>query len=332
MYTDEAGNHRQRVRPGETFAKPKSWRTTYVLSEDPERVATVRWIFETYTEQDVGVRYLALKLNERGIRSPTGKQWRSGSIRTILRNPAYCGMVAYGRTSRGKYFRSSAGEIKACNGSGTFEQINREEWITKEDAHEAIVTPAVFQAAQEKLYARRDRSTPSVAQDNYLLSGLVYCAHCGQRMQGQRRHKQIKKKTYVWFHYVCPSYAHEGAKNAAGCGYHTVPQEAIAEFVIQRLLDVLYCGGNRERLRELILQRLSGLEIPTGRTGSPSGQAGRPGPGTEDGNAADASSAGGHCRPLGRRTGEYPQGPRPDRPGPRSVPADGNARRYRSVR
>ena len=62
MLVDERGEHKQRVRNGEQVAKPRSWRTTLVPSDDAVKVSTIRWLFQTYADTDTGLRRLADQL------------------------------------------------------------------------------------------------------------------------------------------------------------------------------------------------------------------------------------------------------------------------------
>ena len=59
MYVDEAGTHKQRVKNGEKFAKPDSWRCTFVPSDGPKEVELVQWIFDQYANTSIGCRGIA---------------------------------------------------------------------------------------------------------------------------------------------------------------------------------------------------------------------------------------------------------------------------------
>jgi hypothetical protein len=108
MLIDEAGNHKQRVRNGEQFAKPRSWHVTLAPSDDPEKVKIAKWLFQTYAEQDIGMRRMANDLNKRGIPGPRGGLWHVGTIREILKNETYVGDFIWPKRSMGKYHRITA--------------------------------------------------------------------------------------------------------------------------------------------------------------------------------------------------------------------------------
>ena len=91
-------------------------------------------------------------LNERGIRTAADKAFTFNSVIGMLRNPAYAGTL---------------------------------------HAHEAIVDPHVFHAVQSIL-DRRKLKHRRAASGKYLLSGLVQCSHCGNRMNGVERKNRGK--------------------------------------------------------------------------------------------------------------------------------------------
>ena len=86
MLIDEAGNHQQRVRNGEKFAKPRSWHVTLVPADDPEKVRVAKWMFDSYANEDKGLRSIVNDLNAQGIPGPRGGPWHVGTVREILKN------------------------------------------------------------------------------------------------------------------------------------------------------------------------------------------------------------------------------------------------------
>ena len=66
----------------------------------------------------------------------------------------------------------------------------REAWTVVKNAHEALVDQGTFDAVQAKIQRRRRRPGQGYRThtkgngDAYLLTGLVYCQHCGRKMHG----------------------------------------------------------------------------------------------------------------------------------------------------
>ena len=57
----------------------------------PEEAVVVRYIFRLYLQEDMGIRLIARRLNEEGLKTRRGGNWSMVSIRDILRNRAYLG-------------------------------------------------------------------------------------------------------------------------------------------------------------------------------------------------------------------------------------------------
>ena len=68
---------------------------------DPEQSTVVQEIFDLYANQGLGLRSIMEKLKSRAIPSPAGKNgtesWTAASIKNILNNPTYIGLVRWGR-------------------------------------------------------------------------------------------------------------------------------------------------------------------------------------------------------------------------------------------
>ena len=129
----------------------------YDLKINEEDAAIVRLIFDKYTKEGIGIQRLANFLNNGGYANPTGNRWSYNTIRNVLHNPTYTG-----------YLRSGD---------------SRSPFIPKLQ----IISQEQFDRAQEILRQRADtlKNTPRVPlnmKGNALLSGNVFCGHCGARL------------------------------------------------------------------------------------------------------------------------------------------------------
>ena len=171
---------------------------------------------------------IAEKLNLDGIPSPyeykrrNGDRFKSGfkrqvqcawspvAIHRILRNEMYTGTLVQGKTSTPNY------KIKDRTTK------DREDWIRTENAHEAIISPAIFDLVQ-KLMLEDSRSASS-DDSVHLFSGKIFCRDCQSSM--------IRKKTksagreYVYF--VCGT----NKKDRSVCSAHSVTEEAVYHAVL----------------------------------------------------------------------------------------------------
>ena len=129
----------------------------YDLKVKEEDAAIVRLIFDKYTKEGLGVQKIANFLNNGSYSNPTGNRWSYNTIRNVLHNPTYTGYLRSG-DSRSPFMP----ELQ-------------------------IISQEQFDRAQEILRQRADvlKNTPRVPlnmKGNALLSGNVFCGHCGARL------------------------------------------------------------------------------------------------------------------------------------------------------
>ncbi len=162
-----------------------------VVFDPDEQVQTViRLIFDQF--ERIGtlhgmLRYLVRHDIQLGIRLREGPdkgtlEWRRPNrmtLQTLLHNPAYAGIYAYGRrridARRKDPARPSTGRVVQA----------RDEWLVMiSDVLPAYITVAQFEANEAKLAANRARAetTCAVRSGPALAAGLVFCGPCGRRM------------------------------------------------------------------------------------------------------------------------------------------------------
>jgi site-specific DNA recombinase len=169
----------------------------------PEEAVVVRYIYRLYLHEGLGIRLIARRLNSEGIRTRRGGPWSMVSIRDILRNRAYL---------------------------GTYSRFG----VRVPGSHPALISPEDFNAVQERLNARRTSYTART-QSAFLLSGLLRCGHCGNKMIGvsrrqswRRRGGERQQATYRY--YQC-----ESRTNQSLCDYHTWKADDLEEEVRRQL-------------------------------------------------------------------------------------------------
>jgi site-specific DNA recombinase len=204
----------------------------------PEEAVVVRYIFRLYLQEGLGIRRIARCLNEEGIKTRRGGNWSMVSIRDILRNRAYL---------------------------GTYSRFG----VRVPGSHPALISAEDFRRAQDCLTARRSSYSPRQASP-FLLSGLVYCGHCGNKMIGVSRRQTWKRQKdgtqaeASYRYYQCESRTNQGL-----CDYHT---------------------RRAEELEKEVQGILAGLDVKSGRT--------FPQAGDETAVLAEAQEG---CRQLRRR-------------------------------
>ena len=167
-------------------------RAPYGYRVDPERprdpagvrieeseAAIVREMFAWYAEDVHSLCSLARLLEELGIRTSTGlARWNLASIRDLLTNPAYMGLV-YGNRwrHRGSLERRSATAPSKYSSSSRM-AVPPEEWILVAQIP-ALVSAEQFQQVQARLVTNRRFAQRNNKAHPYLLRNLVSCGVCG---------------------------------------------------------------------------------------------------------------------------------------------------------
>jgi DNA invertase Pin-like site-specific DNA recombinase len=177
------------------------------LDPDEQVRAVVRLLFAKL--QELGsvrqvFRYLLAQHIQLGIRVQEGPergqlQWRPPRVPTLyylFHHPMYAGAYAYGRFRRQRRGTKTQPLVKG---------LPPEQWkVLLRERVPGYITWEQFVANQERLRqngSRRD-CRGAVRAGPALLSGLVYCGHCGWRMQAQYCHG---RKNY----YACIRRQHE---------------------------------------------------------------------------------------------------------------------------
>lgn len=216
---------------------------------DPEEVRWVQWMFNTYANEDVGMRYIQDTLNENEVPAPRSKFWTIAAIHKIMTNQRYCGDLVYGTTSAGEYHVITKEGIEKVKGrkrrKNSSRKNNEENRIVVPNTHEALVDRATFQRVQEKRRKNKVRTVRSSSRTEYLLSGLLHC-QCGGRMTGRRKGDRI--------FYLCDAYLRYGTK--CGCRLWNVHQSVFMDFVMRLVEGVVDDKANVRKLRTAIRREL----------------------------------------------------------------------------
>ena len=165
----------------------------------------VRQIFEKYNS-GVGLRSIALALNESGRYTRQGYQWLHPRIRQILINPIYAGYMVWNRTER--------------KGKKQFYRP-RKEWVLVNGEHEPIISKDLFNAVQDRMKGKNHTSPRD--SGNYALSGLVWCGTCGYKYRGCAKNAEVR-------YYRCGGYV-DGAK----CPARNIRVEILEDAVLTEL-------------------------------------------------------------------------------------------------
>jgi len=141
----------------------------------------VRDVFARYVEEGTSIGELARWLTDRGVRTRKGKTvWDRSTVWAMLRNPAYRGQAAFGKTKtaerHGKPTRTTRARGERHGRRLTRHDQPAEQWTLIPVP--AIVTEETYELAQARLvenarFSRRNTKEPT------LLQGVLVCRECG---------------------------------------------------------------------------------------------------------------------------------------------------------
>ena len=206
------------------------------LEINEEEAPAIRTIFDQYVNTNIGTTGLAKYLENHGIHKiqrQNGKNplFASSTIQKILKNPVYCGKIAFGRR-RTEKVKGTRNEYKL---------VEQESYLLVDGLHEGLVPEEVWQAAQVKMKATAQkyelvsrRKTDRV----HLLSSIVKCPVCGAGMYGN---KSIKKrpdgtKYKDFYYYGCK---HRGMQRGYKCTYSKQIQEEVLDGAVAEVISKL---------------------------------------------------------------------------------------------
>lgn len=147
------------------------------LEPDEETAWVVKKMFEMMRDGH-GRISIAQELDRLKIKPPNDKRspWSPSSITAIIKNEVYLGTIIWGQV---KYVKR--------NGKYKKTKLPRSKWTIKENAHDPIVSPELFEAANRAHSGRWRPSTNTSKGLSNPLAGILKCEQCGYSMLFQPR-------------------------------------------------------------------------------------------------------------------------------------------------
>ena len=164
----------------------------------------VRTIFDLYVNKGWGCAKITNYLIDNNICTYKGssKYWNTKTVRRILRNEIYIGIVSNNKSEVVDFL--------------TGKSINKQsdEWYKKEYPEIAIIDKELFNKAQELFDRRQSQYKNQFPKDRfsdkYIFSGIIKCACCGRSYS---RKSYTYKNTRVYW--VCPANDHYSTRRCA---------------------------------------------------------------------------------------------------------------------
>lgn len=145
----------------------------------------LKTIFEMCCD-GVGTSTIANQLNLMNIPVRKGDRWTPETLRGILKNPTYVGMLYWQKSIETKVY--------TLDGMSKKRKYNNEDMILVKGLHEPLITDDQFLLAQEMLRRNAQNKVPKNKEIKNVLSGLAFCSHCGKAMIRRPYTKVYKKR------------------------------------------------------------------------------------------------------------------------------------------
>ena len=187
---------------------------------DPETAPIVQEIFTRYADGEPAEK-IAASLNERGLRTRTGKPFVKNSFFQIFKNRRYIGEYSY-------------------------------KDIVIPGGVPAIVDQALFDRVQERFAKNKiTHGRPAKEAINYLLTTKLSCGKCGTLMGGESGTSHMGT---TYHYYKCGKAKRKGQ---AHCSLKAIRKEPLERFVVDTAVKLVLNNPVIEHLTDLILEAQS---------------------------------------------------------------------------
>lgn len=182
---------------------------------DQETAPAVKWIFEQYAA-GVPTKEILHTLKLRGIKNANGEDFNRSSLARLLKNERYAGVYIYAG------FRVP-------------------------DVIPAIVPRDLFDAVQARAAKARHAPKNRNNGQRYLLTGKLFCGHCGSLMTGESADSKTGSRYY---YYTCRNH------KAGKCDKKREPKEATEKRIIEKLIECVHDDDFINEIADAVMEEL----------------------------------------------------------------------------
>ncbi len=203
----------------------------YVI--EPVEAEAVKLIFDLYISGH-GYGSIARTLAAKGFKTREGRDFGKNSLYDILGNEKYTGTYTFNKTNRKE---NRPRNMHVDNPADDFIRI--------EDAIPAIISKSDFEIAKKIKQHNKKKAGSYKAKAYYLLSGKIFCGHCGSTMTGHRT--TSRKKEYVY--YNCNR--HERLVTDK-CPQSRLSRDAIEKLVLEKIEREIFSPIAKENISQFL--------------------------------------------------------------------------------
>lgn len=190
-------------------------RISYHLKENPDEISTVQLIFNKFLELN-SLTKLETYLMNHFIKSRKNNNFSRFALRSILNNPVYAaadkdtlnyfsdlGTIIYHEPDKFDGRHGLMVYNKTDQASGKSHKMHDYcEWIVAVGKHPPLISGKEWIKVQSLLEQNKSKSYRKPKNTNALLSGLLFCADCGNYMR-PKTNKRVDENGNKTFSYLC---------------------------------------------------------------------------------------------------------------------------------
>jgi site-specific DNA recombinase len=226
---------------------------------DVEKAQVVRQIYDWVGRERRSLSEVCRLLADEGISSPAGKaQWDRVTVWNVLKNPAYCGEAAYGRTRivepRPRQV-SRPGKMLSLPMARPEFNVPTGEWLSIPVP--ALVDKELFELVQAQLEENRQRLRSRQKPATRLLQGLLVCGCCGYAYCGASG-AGGRPVEYSYYRCATNNHAHRGVGQKL-CWNKSVRSDELEQAVWSQVCLLLQ---DPQRLANEYQRRLNAVQVP----------------------------------------------------------------------
>jgi site-specific DNA recombinase len=169
-----------------------------------DEARVVRQVFQWVGQERLTIGEVVRRLTAAGEHTRLGRTvWDRATVWGMLKNPAYAGMAAFGKTRTGPLgprLRAQRGRPAQPRRAVAPRDTPPESWLSIPVP--PLVDAAVFAAVQEQLVENRRHARQGQRGARYLLQGLICCAECGYAYYGKAISPSSRKhhpRSYAYY-------------------------------------------------------------------------------------------------------------------------------------
>jgi site-specific DNA recombinase len=239
-----------------------------------EEARVVRQVFLWVGQDRCSIGEVCRRLTAAKEQTRTGKTvWDRATICDMLKNPAYMGMAAFGKTSVEPLqprLRAQRGRPMQPKRAVSAQDVPREKWLSIPVP--ALVSEELFESVHEQLQENQQRARIGERGARYLLQGLLVCGCCGYAYYGKPISPSGRKghpRSYAYYRCIGSDAYRFGGERL--CWNKQLRTDLVEEAVWKEVCQLLEDPGRvaqeyRQQLQTAnVAPELKGLQASLGR-------------------------------------------------------------------